>query len=157
MNGEAARAAARRRGGRVARSWRYLWVAPCTLLGLVAALPALLVGGASAAVVEGVIEVSGPPQEAWWTRRLPFEAITLGHLVLARTPQAMQRLRTHERVHVRQAERWGPLFFVAYLVLGAWQALRGRSAYRDHPFEVQARSECEQPPPRDARPVRRPS
>jgi hypothetical protein len=122
-----------------ARAWRYLWVAPCTLLGGVAALPVLLVGGARAAVVDGVIEVSGPPQGAWWSRRLPFEAITLGHLVLASTPQAMQRLRVHERVHVRQAERWGPLFFVAYLALGAWQWLHGRGAYADHPFEVEAR------------------
>ena len=121
------------------RAWRYLWVAPCTLLGGVAALPALLIGGARASIVRGVIEISGPPQLAWWARRLPFEAITLGHLVLARTPQAMARLRAHERVHVRQAERWGPLFFVAYLALGAWQWLRGRGAYADHPFEVEAR------------------
>jgi hypothetical protein len=136
MNGAAARHAAR-----LART---LWVAPCTLLGAVAVLPALLAGGARARFVQGVIEVSGPPQETWWTRHLPFEAITLGHLVLARTPQAMDRLRAHERVHVRQAERWGPMFFVAYLAFGAWQALRGRSAYWDHPFEVQARSECAQ-------------
>jgi hypothetical protein len=145
---------------RAARLARTLWAAPCTLLGAVAVLPALLVGGARARVVRGVIEVSGPPQEAWWTRRLPFEAITLGHLVLARTPQAMDRLRAHERVHVRQAERWGPMFFVAYLSLGAWQWLRGRDAYRDHPFEIQARSECARVDTHDVpdiQPVRRPS
>jgi hypothetical protein len=123
-----------------ARLLRYLWVSPCTLVGGVVALPALLAGGARARLVDGVIEVSGPPQGARWARRLPFAAITLGHLVLAGTPRAMEELRAHERVHVRQAERWGPAFFAVYLALGAWQWLRGRDAYRDHPFEIQARS-----------------
>ena len=131
-----------------AYAWRYLWVAPCTLLGVVAALPALLFGGARAHLVDGVIEVSGPMRAgraAWWAECLPFEAITLGHLVLAGTPPAMARCRAHERVHVRQAERWGPMFFVAYLALGAWQWLRGRDAYWDHPFEIEARRETEAP------------
>lgn len=116
---------------------RYLWAAPCTLVGLVAALP-LLMWGAQARLVRGVLEVSGSPM----ARRLPFDAIALGHVVLAHSPRAMARLRRHERVHVRQCERWGPLFFAAYLVAGAWQALRGRRAYWDNPFEVEARREA---------------
>ena len=115
---------------------RYLWAAPCTLVGLVAALP-LLLWGARARFVLGVLEVSGPA----FARRWPFDAITLGHVVLARTPRAMARLRRHERVHVRQCERWGPLFFPAYVGASAWQWLRGRCAYWDNPFEVQARAE----------------
>jgi hypothetical protein len=111
----------------------YLWAAPCTLVGLAAALP-LLLCGAQARLVRGVFEVSG----SRLGQRLPFEAITLGHVVLARTPRAMARWRRHERVHVRQCERWGPLFFPAYLAAGAWQWLRGRSAYWDNPFEVEA-------------------
>ena len=113
---------------------RYLWAAPCTLVGLLAALP-LLLSGAQARPVRGVLEVSGFSV----ARRLPFDAITLGHVVLARTPRVMARWRRHERVHVRQCERWGPLFFPAYLAAGAWQWLHGRSAYRDNPFEVEAR------------------
>ncbi len=113
---------------------RYLWAAPCTLVGLAAALP-LLLSGAQARIVRGVLEVSGFSV----ARRLPFDAITLGHVVLARTPRAMARWRRHERVHVRQCERWGPLFFPAYLTAGAWQGLRGRSPYWDNPFEVEAR------------------
>ncbi len=117
---------------------RYLWAAPCTLVGLVAALPMVL-SGAQARVVRGVLEVSGSPI----ARPMQFDAITLGHVVLARTPGAMRRLRRHERVHVRQCERWGPLFFAAYLVAGAWQWLRGRSAYWDNPFEIEARRDSE--------------
>jgi hypothetical protein len=113
---------------------RYLWAAPCTLVGLLAALP-LLLAGAQARPVRGVLEVSGFSV----ARRLPFDAITLGHVVLARTPRVMARWRRHERVHVRQCERWGPLFFPAYLAAGAWQCLRGRRAYWDNPFEVEAR------------------
>jgi hypothetical protein len=116
---------------------RYLWAAPCTLVGGLAAAPMLLCG-ARARAVRGVIEVSGG---AFMHHRLPFEAITLGHVVLARTPRAMRRLRRHERVHVRQCERWGPAFFAAYLLAGAWQWLRGRRAYWDNPFEVEARRE----------------
>lgn len=116
---------------------RYLWAAPCTLVGFTAALP-LLLGGAQSRLVRGVLEVSGSAI----AQRLPFDAITLGHVVLARTPRAMARWRRHERVHVRQCERWGPLFFPTYLLAGAWQWLRGRSPYRDNPFEAQARQEA---------------
>jgi hypothetical protein len=101
-----------------------------------AAAPMLLCG-ARARGVRGVLEVSGGVFMRW----LPFDAITLGHVVLARTPRAMRRLRRHERVHVRQCERWGPAFFPAYLLAGAWQWLRGRRAYWDNPFEIEARGE----------------
>jgi hypothetical protein len=113
---------------------RYLWATPCTLVGGFAAALMLLCG-ARARLVRGVIEVSG----GTFVHRLPFDAITLGHVVLARTPRAMRRYRRHERVHVQQCERWGPAFFAAYLLAGAWQWARGRSAYWDNPFEVEAR------------------
>ena len=115
---------------------RYLWAAPCTLVGCVAAAPMLLCG-AQVRGVRGVIEISGGAFAQW----LAFDAITLGHVVLARTPRAMRRWRRHERVHVRQCERWGPAFFAAYLLAGAWQWLRGRRAYWDNPFEIEARRE----------------
>jgi hypothetical protein len=121
-----------REGGRFVLL-RYLWAAPCTFVGFVAAA-VLLLCGARARWVCGVLEVSGGSS----AQRLPFDAITLGHVVLARTPRAMVRWRRHERVHVRQCERWGPLFFPAYLLAGAWQGLRGRSVYWNNPFEVEA-------------------
>jgi hypothetical protein len=121
-------------------SWRYLWALPCTLVGIAALLP-WLACGARLCWRRGAIEASLLPHRrsaVALARRLPFAAITLGHVVLACSPRAMRRWRAHERVHVRQCERWGPLFFPAYLAAGAWQWLRGRSAWRDNPFEVQA-------------------
>ncbi len=74
-------------------------------------------------------------------RSLPFRGITFGHVIIAVTEEEMERLRAHERVHVRQYERWGILFFPAYLASSLWQFMRGRRAYWDNYFEVQARDE----------------
>ena len=46
--------------------------------------------------------------------------------------------RTHERVHVRQCERWGPLFIPAYLLASLLIRLRGGRPYEDNPFEREA-------------------
>jgi hypothetical protein len=121
-------------------TWRHVWALPCTLAGVAALLP-LALCGAQVQRHSGLLEVSIAPhggRMAALAGRLPFEAITLGHVVLARCPRAMARWRAHERVHVRQCERWGPLFFPAYLAAGAWQWLRGRDAWRDNPFEKAA-------------------
>jgi hypothetical protein len=123
-------------GGRFV-ALRYLWAPPCTVVGGAAAAALMLLCGAHARAVRGVLEVSGGAL----MQRLPFDAITLGHVVLARTPRTMRRWRRHERVHVRQCERWGPAFFAAYLLAGVWQWVRGRRAYWDNPFEIEARRE----------------
>lgn len=65
-------------------------------------------------------------------------AITIGHVVLAQTDAALEVTREHERVHVRQYERWGPLFVLAYFLAGAFQWARGNDPYRDNPFEIEA-------------------
>jgi hypothetical protein len=83
------------------------------------------------------LEVALPEGEA--SRRLPFRAITFGHVVIAATPAALEGSRAHERVHVEQYERWGILFFPAYAASSLWQLLRRRRAYWDNYFEVQAR------------------
>jgi hypothetical protein len=59
-------------------------------------------------------------------------------VIVGQSHEALGRMRTHERVHVRQYERLGPLFFVAYAgsSLIAW--CRGGSLYRDNYFERQA-------------------
>ena len=122
------------------RVLRYLWAAPCTLVGMLLVAPALLAGYATASIVEGIVEV-GLVSASWRTRRLlPFNAITFGHLVFGTSTQVLARLRRHEQAHVRQYEQWGPLFFLAYPASSAWQWLRGRRAYRDNWFEVQARA-----------------
>lgn len=59
--------------------------------------------------------------------------------MLGCSSEELQRLRAHEQAHVAQYERWGPLFLVAYPLAGLAAWLRGRDAYHDNPFEVQAR------------------
>lgn len=118
----------------------YLWALPTTLLGLLVAVAASLATGAGRSawrLEQGVIEVTLP--ETPLTCRLPFVALALGHVVTGVGEPTLARLRSHERVHVRQAERWGPLLVPAYLLESAWQGLRGRRPYLDNRFEVQAR------------------
>jgi hypothetical protein len=65
--------------------------------------------------------------------------MTLGHVVLGTDQAALEQTRAHELAHVRQAERWGPLFLPAYLAASAWAWLAGRHYYRDNWFERDAR------------------
>src|SRR5688572_5471058 len=123
------------------RLLRYLWAAPTTLIGLVFVVLALLSGG-RAQVVNGVIEAYGGLCRFFLRRctmlRGGASALTLGHVVLGRDRACLEVTRAHERVHVRQAERWGPLFLPAYGIasLAAWW--RGGHAYRDNRFEREA-------------------
>ena len=124
-----------------ARIARYVWAAPCTAVGLCLVAPAFLFG-ASARVVDGAIEValSAFKSPNFLLGALPFNAITFGHVVLLATSQTeLDRLRAHEQAHVRQYERWGVFFFVAYPAASLWQLLRCRRPYIDNWFEVQAR------------------
>lgn len=70
-----------------------------------------------------------------WMR---VEAITLGHVIVARDVETADRMRTHEQVHVRQYERWGMIFPLAYLVASAIAVIRGDCAYRGNAFEREA-------------------
>ena len=119
----------------------YAWAAPCTAVGLALfALASLF--GARGRTVAGVLEVALWPagQAGPLARALPFTAITFGHTVIALTWQEHDRLRAHEREHVRQYARWGIGFFVAYPLASLWQLARGGHYYWDNWFEVQARS-----------------
>jgi hypothetical protein len=125
------------------RTLAYLWAAPCSALGLAAALVVWPLG-ARFAWHRGVLEVACRAAPARHGRSghvsLPFGAITLGHVVLASDPQQMQLLREHERAHVAQYEHWGALFLLAYPLSSVLQWLRGRRPYFDNHFEVQARA-----------------
>jgi hypothetical protein len=125
---------------RMAVALRYLWASPATLVGLLAAAPALA-RGAALRRVGGALEVCGGPVRAF-VRRLPegcrFGAITLGHVVIALDAATLERTRAHERVHVRQYERWGVLFFPLYAASSLWQLARGRDPYLDNRFEREA-------------------
>jgi hypothetical protein len=67
-----------------------------------------------------------------------IEAITLGHIILARDHGTAARMRVHEHVHVRQYERWGAIFPFAYLAASGIAMLKGGDAYRDNVFEREA-------------------
>jgi len=133
--------------------WLYVWAAPGTCVGLTAALVALQ-RGARFQVVDGVLEVACPHVIRWISRftavGAPISAITLGHVVVAESLEALDATRRHERIHVRQYERWGPLFIPAYFVASGWAWSRGRHPYLDNPFEVEAFALSV--PPRDADP-----
>ncbi|MFO1503427.1 MAG: hypothetical protein U1F39_06385 [Steroidobacteraceae bacterium] len=120
---------------------RLLWALPCSMIGLVAALFVLILGG-TARWMRGALEVTYRQQYAQCgarSRALPFRAIVFGHVILSVSAEELQRLGPHERVHVAQYERWGALFLLAYPAASLWQWLRGRDPYRDNVFEVQAR------------------
>lgn len=127
----------------------YLWAAPATALGLLFAPLALLTGGRMR-LVAGTIEIHGGLIAWLLSRAIPLPggamALTLGHCILGRSHTALDVARTHEHVHVRQYERWGPLFIPAYLLASAWLFLRRRDAYRDNPFERAAYA-TDPPPP----------
>ena len=121
----------------------YAWVFPTTIWGLFLAAIVVLTGG-SAHVRDGVLEVCGGATDFCLRRvvglilRGGASAMTLGHVVLARDSELLLVTRAHERVHVQQCERWGPLFIPAYLLRSfiAWR--RGKNAYEDNPFEREA-------------------
>jgi hypothetical protein len=98
----------------------------------------LLLGGRFRRV-DGVIEIHG----RWVARVLrrlwvPATAITIGHVVFGQTAQSLDITRKHERVHVRQYERWGAIMVPAYLLASAYLYLSGRDGYRENPFEIEA-------------------
>lgn len=113
----------------------YLWASPYTLAGL---MIGVMLGG-RCRWVSGVVEIHGRGV-TWLLEHLPVSAaaMTMGHTVLGRSIQALDRTRRHERVHVRQFERWGPFMGPAYVAASVYVYARGRDFYRDNPFEVEA-------------------
>jgi hypothetical protein len=106
----------------------YLWAAPNTLVGLAAAAT---VRRSRPAWWRGVLlleEARGGV--AWVLYRRGFAAITLGHVIITNR-RASDRLLAHELGHVGQHERWGPGFYLAYL-------LGSLTGYRRNPFELAA-------------------
>ena len=119
----------------------YLWTFPTTLVGLLF-LPLALLTGGRAQLVDGVVEIHGGVVRLFLRRFVILKggtsAMALGHVVLGQDRDALEWSRPHERIHVRQCERWGPLFLPAYVLASLWMLLRGRSPYRDNPFESEA-------------------
>lgn len=135
-----------RRAKFLLRLIHYVWAAPCSMVGLTFALPLILVGARHQSVF-GVLEVALSQQDRPdlpLLQKLPFCAITFGHVVIGLTEHHLERLRDHEHEHVRQYERWGISFFLAYPASSLYQWVRGNNAYWDNWFEVQARLSADQ-------------
>ena len=120
---------------------KYVWAGPNTLIGLLLALFCQTTGG-RVRIVDGVVEAAGgalPPLLRFAIAGgSGAAAMTLGHVVIAVNQRTMERSRVHERVHVRQYERWGPLFVPAYFLASAAAKIRGHNAYYDNRFEREA-------------------
>lgn len=120
---------------------RWLWASPWTLFGITIGVLNWPTGTRCQAR-EGLLEFHGGGV-AWLLKNATFleggaSAMTLGHVVLGRTPCDLDRCRRHEKVHVRQYERWGPFFIPAYLLCSFVLYCRGRDGYHDNPFETEA-------------------
>jgi hypothetical protein len=116
----------------VARLAAAVWASPLTVVGLLMAAAAARRPRWSAEHHCWLVEsVRGPSGAALLT--VGAEANAIGQVVLSRSEASSPALLAHEAVHVRQAERFGPLLFPLYLWLGA------RYGYRAHPLERAAR------------------
>ncbi len=124
----------------LARLPGYLWAAPCSAAGLAVALVAMLFG-ARARIRNGTLQVVGGRMLEGISRlptRLTILAFTNGHVICAASPKVLDAYRRHELVHVRQYERWGPLFPLLYLGSSLVQRLKGRDPYFANCFEREA-------------------
>ena len=124
----------------------YLWAAPASFVGL-SMIPIALVQGGRVTVVRGVVEAHGGIITRMLRAGLPWvgsgAAITFGHVVWGCDQTCLDISRTHERVHVRQYERWGPLLIPLYLAAAVIAAHRGLDPYRENLFEREAFAETD--------------
>jgi hypothetical protein len=130
----------------VSRVGRTTWRAlPGDLLGLLVmrgcgiAAPTRTVdaGDVSALLIED-------PRVGRWFRFqvMPIRAQTLGRYVFAREAVPADIL-AHECEHVRQWQRFGPLFLPLYFAASAVALGRGNDGYGDNRFEAAARARAE--------------
>lgn len=120
---------------RLRRILAYIWVSPYTVFGIAVGLLLL----SRFRRVDGVIEIYGPGMSFVLNHLpVPAMAMTMGHVIFGQTEAALDITRRHEHVHVRQYERWGPMFVPTYLAISVFLYVRGRDGYRENPFEVEA-------------------
>jgi hypothetical protein len=123
----------------IVKALKIAWTSPNSCLGLLGGVVLLALGG-KAKLVGGALEFSAGRGIGIFSKlpNGPIAAITIGHVILGMTDELLQRVRAHEHVHVRQYERWGPLFIPAYLGWSLFLLIQGRDPYRENPFEIEA-------------------
>ncbi len=127
-------------GGGYLKYLKVIWPLPITVFGLMLAGIVQITGGACKRYGNALEASNGAASRLLWLMNpwADIEAITLGHVILARDPATAKRLRIHEHTHVRQYERWGVIFPFAYLASSALAVMKGGDAYRDNVFEREA-------------------
>jgi hypothetical protein len=119
---------------------KYLWALPMSCVGILV-LPFVLASGGTVSFVSGIIEAEGGILAPILSRifsRFPIDAITIGHVIFGCSHESIIRCRVHERIHVRQYERWGPIFPLLYLASSSMAIMRGKNPYRSNIFEQDA-------------------
>lgn len=121
------------------KSAQLAWASPNTLVGLMFVGLAIATRG-RARIRNGAIEVYGGAVTWFLKKALYIEAaaMTLGHVILGQDEEQLERCANHERVHVAQCQRWGPLFMPMYGLSSGLAWWRGKDPYRDNRFEVEA-------------------
>lgn len=120
------------------RVLKLVWASPGSLVGV-----GLSLLFRRRYVRRGILVCEG----ADWPRRLgwPYRAITFGHVVLS-VDALDEPTFHHELVHVRQFERWGPLFIPVYLLASVEAMWHGGHHYRDNRFELEAKRPAHRAP-----------
>ena len=107
----------------------FIWTLPNTLLGLLAGVLTFQ----APRVQEGALVFDRAPRGlTWLLLRMNRSAMTVGFVIVSARPLNPTAL-AHERHHIRQYCRWGPLFIPVYVALAV------PYGYWRHPFEIAAR------------------
>lgn len=113
----------------------FIWTLPNTLIGLLLGLLTFH----RPRIAGGALVFDGPPRgPTWLLAKMHRSAMTAGFVVVSSRPLEGTLLE-HERHHIRQYMRWGPLFLPAYFALAV------AFGYRRHPFERAARRAAGEP------------
>ena len=123
-----------------------VWAAPITLVALLVAM-LLCLRHAKLRYRLGAIDCLGLPVADtldWLPTTARVDAITLGHVIFSRDEHIATTWCAHERIHVRQYERWGIFLPLAYGIASVIAWTNGECPYRDNAFEREARQPARQ-------------
>jgi len=115
----------------------YIWAAPVTAIGILLSVLAFATGG-SVTLRKGILTACGGTTGKLLCStkfRRGGAAMALGHVIIARNQECLDRSWNHELFHVRQFERWGIFLLPAYWLVSFTLWCRGYDPYLDNPFE----------------------